>query len=161
MGSEDFATALNSCPYIFLVSYEEAPDLLDLRLVLHEARAENELSAIETGDAEVDQVLGEGYAITSDPSFREFTITFESYVGFSIRDESYAKAVREEDYSKKLRSYSKSAFLDFIEKSTFAQEVRDEPILHFAVICSDHVIDVACAAPPTIESRSIAESSRN
>lgn len=160
MVSEENSTALNSCSYLFLVSHDEAPDTLDLRLVLHEARAENELSQIETGNADIDQILGEGYAIRSDPSFREFTITFENYVGFSIRSESYVNPEPEEDYSKKLRSYSKSTFLDFITNSTFAQQYLDEPILHFAVVCSDHVVDVACTAPPTIECNSIAESSR-
>ena len=31
---EDNFAALNSCPYIFLVSYEEAPDFLDLRIIV-------------------------------------------------------------------------------------------------------------------------------
>ncbi|WP_170765304.1 hypothetical protein [Ruegeria lacuscaerulensis] len=160
MASEDYSTALNSCPYIFLVSHEEAPDTLDLRLVVHEARAEAELSQIDTGNAEVDQILGHGFAVRCDPSYREFTITFENYVGFSIRNESYVNPEPNEDYSKKLRSYTTSTFLDFIASSTFAQQYSDEPILHFAVVCSDHVVDVACTAPPAIEMNTIAESSR-
>jgi len=158
--SEECHTALNSCPYIFLVSHEEAPDSLDLRLVVHEARAENQLSRMKTGNTGTDLDLGEGHLIGSNPSFREFTITFEDYVGFSIRSESYVVPEPEEDYSKKLRSYSNSVFLDFMENSTVAQQVLEEPLLHFAVVCVDHVVDVACAAPPTIEFNSIAESSR-
>ena len=160
MASEEISAALNSCSDIFLVSYEEAPDTLDLRLVVHEARAEKPLSQIDTGNARLDQVLGEGFAVRSDPSFREFRITFENYVGFSIRNESYVNPEPEEDYSKKLRSYPKSTFLDYIASSTFAQQLMDESVLHFAVVCSDHVVDVACTAPPTIEFTSIAESAR-
>ncbi|MEM7089841.1 MAG: hypothetical protein AAF496_09725 [Pseudomonadota bacterium] len=161
MASADYTSVLNSCPYIFLVSYEEAPDVLDLRLVVHEARAESKPTQIETGHAEIDQILGQGHAVTSDPSYRELTITFENYIGFSIRNESYVNPEPREDYSKKLRSYTSSAFLNFIRDSTFAQEYLDEPMLHFAVVCSDHVIDVACASPPTIEVTTIAESSRS
>ena len=160
MAIEENVTALNSCSYIFLVSHEEAPDTLDLRLVVHEASAEDELSQIDTGNTEIDQILGEGYAVRSDPSFKAFTITFENYVGFSIRNESYVNPEPEEDYSKKMRSYSRSTFLDFIASSTFAQQIINEPILHFAVVCSDHVVDVACTAPPIIKFTSIAESSQ-
>ncbi|WP_150526827.1 hypothetical protein [Roseibium sediminis] len=160
MGSDDNLSALNSCPYIFLVSHEEAPDCLDLRIVVQEARAEKELSPIKTGDAKIDKVLGRGHAITSEPNFRTFTITFENYVGFSIRSESYVEPEPEEDFSRKLRSHSRSAFLDFIQKSTFADQVLDEPILHYSVVCLDHVIDVACTALPIIECQSIAESQR-
>lgn len=160
MVSDEYSAALNSCPYLFLVSHEEAPDTLDLQLVVHEARVENERSPIETGIANIDQILGDGYAVRSDPSSREFTITFENYIGFSIRSESYVNAELEDDYSKKLRSYTKSTFLDFIDTSTFAQQCLDEPVLHFAVVCADHVVDVACTTPPTIEWNSIAESTR-
>jgi hypothetical protein len=160
MATEENTTALDSCSYIFLVSHEEAPDTLDLRIVVHEARAEKKLSQIDSGDAELDQVLGGSYAVKSDPSFKEFTIIFENYVGFSIRNESYVNPEPEEDYSKKLRSYPRSTFLDFIASSTFAQQVVNEPILHFAVVCADHVVDVACAAPPIIKFTSIAESLR-
>lgn len=157
MALEDNLAALNSCPYLFLVSYEEAPDVLDLRIVVHEARAEKELTSVNTGDAKIDRVLGDAYAVTSEPSFRAFTITFENYVGFSVRNESYANPEPEEDYSKKLRSYSQSTFLEFIQSSTFAHQIQDEPILHFAVICVDHVVDVACAAPPHVELKSIGD----
>ncbi|MEL6766567.1 MAG: hypothetical protein AAFP17_05255 [Pseudomonadota bacterium] len=157
MTIEDSFAALNSCPYLFLVSYEEAPDFLDLRVIVHEARAEKELTPVKTGNVKLDQLLKSAHAIKSEPSFREFTITFQNYVGFSVRNESYVCAEPEEEYSKNLRAYSESKFLEFIQGSTFAQKLQDEPILHFAVVCTDHIIDVACAAPPHIELRTIGD----
>lgn len=157
---EDFFTALNSCSHVYLVTYEEAPGSLDLRLVVHEARAESKLSRVDTGNSELDQILGQGYAIRTDAMCREFTITFENYVGFSIKNESYANPEPNEDYSKRLRSHTRSRFLDFIATSTFAQQILEKPILHFAVVCENHVVDVACTEPPMIEFTSIAESSR-
>jgi hypothetical protein len=159
MTNEELFTSLNSCPYIHLISYEEAPATLDLRLIVHEARAEIEPSQRKTGNEELDRILGESYAIRSDPTFRGFTITFKNYVCFAIRNESYAEAELGEDFSKTLRTYSRSAFLDFIANSTCAKQIIGRPILHFSVICLDHVVDVACIAPPLIEITSIEESS--
>lgn len=161
MTPKEGENALNSCDYIYLISHEEAPEEHNLRLVVHEARVEKEPSQIKTGNAKLDQVMGVGFAIKSGPSCREFTITFENYVGFSIKDESYAVPEGKEDYARKLRSYSKSAFLNFIEASTFAADVMAQPIHHFAIVCENHVIDVACAKLPAIQFTSIADSVGN
>jgi hypothetical protein len=131
---------------------------LDLRLVVHEARAESELSDIKTGDGELDKVLGQGYAIGSRPGFRAFTLTFENYLGFSFRAEHYV-LVEPENSAQKLSTFSSSKFLDFILGSTFAQDVISEPIIHYVVACEDHVIDVACTTPPLIEVELISETS--
>ena len=145
---------LNACRYIFLSKLETGPSL-DLRIEVVEARSQEERVRVDTGNKELDAAFGELHPITAKEGYDAFRIVFQNYICFSVRNESYATPEDDEDYSLRLRRYQRSTFMDFVEKGTWAEAVPDHPgaFAHYAVVCEDHVIDVACSAEPIIQHR--------
>jgi hypothetical protein len=67
-------------------------------------------------------------------------------------NESYAR-VDEYDVAqsgKLMKIYSKSHFLDYLALASIASKDYPGPFVHYGLICLNHVIDVACQTPPTI-----------
>ncbi|MGO6818591.1 hypothetical protein [Rhizobium leguminosarum] len=95
------------------------------------------------------------------PDSAIFTILFKGYAAFQIKNETMSLLEPDEDFSKKLRIYEKSRFLNHVATSTWALEYASdwfgEPLKHFAVICVDHIIDVACPSDPILSMRALAE----
>ncbi|TAV75076.1 hypothetical protein [Rhizobium leguminosarum] len=95
------------------------------------------------------------------PDSAIFTILFEGYAAFQIKNETMSLLEPAEDFSKKLRIYEKSRFLNHVATSTWALEYASdwlgEPLKHFAVICVDHIIDVACSSDPILSMRAVGE----
>ncbi|UWQ78779.1 hypothetical protein K3725_15945 [Leisingera sp. S132] len=157
MTQEEQIAALDACQHLQLTRYEEAPDTLDLKLVVQEARAETTPSKFDTGNERLDSILGEARSVVSLPDYSSFTVIFQNYIGFSIRDAGYVDPEPGEDFSRKLRTYTSSAFLRFITESTIAMQVQDAPLQHFAVVCTDHVVDVICARAPQVSCTKITD----
>ncbi len=156
MSDQDSARAkLDACSHIFLTKLETGRRL-DLRIHVVEAREQEELIQIETGHEQLDAVLGKGHPIITRPGYSAFTILFKNYICFSVRDETYSIPEDDEDYSRRLRTYQKSAFLDFISKGTWASADHPGPFVHYAMVCDNHVIDVACESVPLIGHRILA-----
>ena len=96
----------------------------------------------------------------SSPTYR---ITFESYVGYNVRNESYVCADDSEvfiseydqtsgsdrNYGNKFRLYTKSKYLEYLHENTFADQIED--YTHYAICCENQVIDVASCDIPIIE----------
>ncbi|MHC2453895.1 hypothetical protein ACVMIX_000536 [Rhizobium leguminosarum] len=87
------------------------------------------------------------------PDSAIFTIIFEGYAAFQIKNEMMSLLEPVDDFSTKLRSYEKSRFLNYMATATCASDWLDEPLKHFAVICVDHIIDVACTNDPILSMR--------
>ncbi|WP_245317570.1 hypothetical protein [Rhizobium sp. N122] len=82
-----------------------------------------------------------------------FTILFEGYAAFQIKSEMMSLLEPTDDFSKKLRIYEKSRFLNHMATATCASDWIGEPLKHFAVICLDHIVDVACTCEPILSVR--------
>ncbi len=141
---------LNGCKFLDLVRYGEAPEYLDLRVLVHEARVQPDPVPIDSGNSDVDRVFAGARPILTKPGYFAFTITFENYIAFGIRNEIYALPEKHEDFQKVLRTYDTSAFLDYVQKSTSATPNHPGPFTHYALICSDHVFDVICQDKPVV-----------
>ncbi|MBY3383830.1 MULTISPECIES: hypothetical protein [Rhizobium] len=153
MDSQDSAVAkLDACRHIFLAKLGTGPSL-DLRIFVVEARVQDELVSVGAGDRDLDAIFAEAHPLMTKEGYDAFTIIFESYVCFSVRNETYAIPEDDEDYSRRLRTHEQSAFLDFVSKGTWASSDHPGPFVHYAVICEDHVIDIACNSEPIIEHR--------
>jgi len=153
MDCQNAASAkLDACRHIFLAKLETGPSL-DLRIDVVEGRVQEEPVSIEIGGEVMEALLKEAHPIMTREGYDAFRIVFENYLCFSVRDETYAIPEDNEDYSHRLRKHERSTFLDFVSKSTWASSIQPGPIVHYAVVCDDHVIDVVCNSEPMIEHR--------
>jgi hypothetical protein len=142
---------LNSCKYLYMEDLQLNADLWSLVVTATEARLEDQEVQIQTGSPEVNEILGSGRRIVANGECSRFRLTFGDYLSFAVTDESFALPEESEDYSKKLRTYTSSSFLDYIGKSTRATQEHPGPFTHYALVCSDHIINVVCEAPPVVE----------
>jgi hypothetical protein len=88
---------LDACRHIFLAKLGTGPSL-DLRIFVVEARVQDELVSVGAGDRDLDAIFAEAHPIMTKEGYDAFTIIFESYVCFSVRNETYAIPEDDEDY---------------------------------------------------------------
>jgi hypothetical protein len=80
-----------------------------------------------------------------------FEIVWNSYVGYSVLNESYATPSDDErGDGNRFRTYSKSRFMQFISQATFACDDYPGPMRHYCVGCEDHILHVVSVDPPTV-----------
>jgi hypothetical protein len=137
---------LDSCKYLYLDGISE-PETNSLRLVLIEGIVSDRTETLVIGDADIPDVR----PVEVTEASRHFEVIWDSYISFSVRDESYCAWDKEEKWAgNAFRVYSKSKFLDFVASGTCASADYPGPFVHYEIICSDHVIDVASEHPPTV-----------
>lgn len=96
--------------------------------------------------------LGDSYSVNVDEDSPVIQIDFESYIGYSVLNESYTSWDEYQVFAgKSFRIYSKSRYLDFISVGTFASEDYPGPFKHYGVVCYDHIIDVVSSSCPIIK----------
>ncbi|GAA0177097.1 hypothetical protein SH2C18_03830 [Clostridium sediminicola] len=97
-------------------------------------------------------VINNVYSIDIDYRLPIIQIDFESYIGYSILNESYTG---QDDYEifegKWFRIYSKSRYLDFIKSGTIATKDYPGPFKHYGIICFNHIIDIVSVSEPIIK----------
>ena len=151
-----YAVALNSCKYLFLTELGEPKDNV-LRLVLAEAAAGRLSSekSLSEHPPEIQMLLANAGAkeIEHGPGCRTFEIVWPSYIGFSVRDESFSLPETEKGEGQLFVQYNKSKYLDFIAATTFANSEHPGPFKHWAIYCLNHSIDVVSTAEPLVEVR--------
>jgi hypothetical protein len=138
---------LDSCDHLYLNSISE-PETNTLRLVLSEGIVSDRAETIVIGDAEIPDVR----LIEVTAASRHFEVVWDSYISYAVRNESYCTWDKDEEWSgKAFRVYSKSKFLDFIAIGTIASDDYPGPFVHYEILCSDHIVDVASEHPPTVQ----------
>jgi hypothetical protein len=138
---------------IFLTDLRE-PEDNSLRLTVSEAKT---LRAPE----EQLQFLGSPVSpIVITAHSRHFEFTWEDYVTYLVRNESFA--LREEGQPTGIFLEKKSsAYLRYLEEMTFATSVIQKPMRHWAINCLNHCIDVASFSEPAIREISVDVKDRN
>ena len=140
----DFFESINSHKYIYLGEIEERLDNT-LRIVIKEAGVNAESASI--GDSGL-----VGSPIESTPDSQTYEIIFDSYIGYSVIDESYAMPNDSEVFEGRIFCiYEKSVYLDYISKASCACEDYPGPFKHYGFNCLNHVIDVASTEEPAIK----------
>jgi hypothetical protein len=146
MESSSPTEQLDFCKYLYLHSISE-PETNSLRLVLSEGVVLDRPETIVIGNAEIAGVRPVEVTETS----RHFEVVWDSYISFAVRDESYCTWDKAEKWTgSAFRVYSKSKFLDFVASGTLASADYPGPFVHYEVVCSDHIIDVASEHPPIV-----------
>ena len=151
---------LDSCDHLYLISFAQGDESFTLQVEVIEARADthrwNSPASVATDDAKSDDdavrdtMLKGSRAIAPVPGCAHFTITFEEFVMFAVRDESFAKPEEDEDFSPKLRTHKHSTLLDYFKKSSREYWDIEGPVKHMSVVCLDRIVDVICRKDPVI-----------
>jgi hypothetical protein len=136
---------LNSSSHVFLTEICELQANC-LRIVLRESKASSFPVPIRVGGAD----LGEGFPVEIDDTCATFQLDWNNYVLYQVLNESFGMpADASEVYEGKIaRTYSSSKLLQFVMATTHATNEYPSRLLHYEVICADHVVNVICAEPP-------------
>ena len=83
-------------------------------------------------------------------------ITFEGYIMYTVRDESYSQYGQEEkSEGRVLKIFDESILLDYVTKATFLQQLDDGEWVpgkwkHYAILTQNHTVDVIAVDNPKI-----------
>lgn len=134
---------LNFCKYVYLREVSE-PGNKQLRLVLEEATPARKLETVVLEGVKFSDLR----ALESTEFSRLFEVTWDSYIAYTVRDESVA-AFEPYDVIESGRVvcvYSTSRFLDYVSLATTAER----PFRHIGVHCLNHIVDVASMGLPVV-----------
>ncbi|TDM05372.1 MAG: hypothetical protein C4K60_11295 [Ideonella sp. MAG2] len=151
----DIAThPIQTCAHLFLSSLNE-PQCNTLRLIVLEAGPCTlpNLTGVATSEQtdRSDPPVSGAIRVNHLSAHRSFELYWDSYVAYSVRNESYSERDPSADYvGQVLLRYSKSRFLDYVAQCTFANSDYPGPLTHWGVVCSEHIIDVVSTEEPVI-----------
>ncbi len=126
--------ALQRCEWLFLRSIED-PGTNTLRLVVEEARAGAKATTENVPAARslpgLQDILQDARLIEHTDGCSVFEVYWDSYVAYSVRNESFvANDKYEQSEGRLFVRYSKSRFLDYVALGTFATEEYPGPLVH-------------------------------
>jgi len=141
----DYFEELSGCEHLFLGELIE-PGTNSLRIQVIEGRASKVAVPIEVAG----QALGNGFPVKIDANSVTYVLKWNSYVLYQIINESFA---RQEDPKSAISGKSASVYrlsnlLDYVSRSSNASDEYPGRLLHFRIICADHVIDVISTDRP-------------
>ena len=141
---------LNRSKNLYLRHISEPRDN-SLRLVAEEAVVASQSEIAQTKMGPFSEILRGARPIQSIGNCKTFELQWSQYVAYIVTEEVVGSAGNHEGeiYTGKLfRVYTKSHFLDYLSRDTGG---HTEPILHYKLICLNHLIDVASYDPPEIQ----------
>ena len=145
---------LNSARYINLHELSE-PDkrvLNSLRIVVEEAIV-NEAATVASDRPELANLLAGAHPIESVEGCKTFRLSWKHYLAYLVTEElvgsNAPNGYDDEVYTGKiLRVYTRSHFLDHIMRDTGGHV---QELLHYKLVCLNHLIDVVSYVPPEVE----------
>ncbi|MNI32283.1 hypothetical protein D3C73_861910 [compost metagenome] len=79
-------------------------------------------------------------------------LEFESYIGYSVLNESYTVRDDYEQFEGNIfRTFSKSRYLDFIKAGTIATIEYPGPFKHYGIAALNHIVDIVSTVEPKIK----------
>jgi hypothetical protein len=98
-----------------------------------------------------DLVYQDAGVFVADEQLPVIQVEFQTYIGYSIRNESYTVWDDTEEFEGKwFRIYTKSKYLSFIAQGTVADDVYPGPFKHYGMACFDHIVDVVSTSAPKV-----------
>jgi hypothetical protein len=149
-GEDEIVSLLNEAKYLLLRDISE-PEENSLRLVVEEAIADH-TQTISTPDptGPFAELRKGSWPIKAVEGCRRFELQWSRYVAYLVTEEIVGSGGSYEDEvytGNLLRQYTKSHFLDYLSRDTGG---HFEPILHYKLVCQNHLIDVAAYSPPEV-----------
>jgi hypothetical protein len=155
----DNANLIDACKHLYLRLLEE-PEANALRLIIEEVTGSDLLDADAVDPASLAESFGAS-ARNIEPGHegRVFEINWRSYIAYSVRNESYARAEpKGNGKGRVFIKHTRSSYLDYLAVSTLASDlfpaIFPRPIGHWAICCLNHAVDVASIYEPEITVRS-------
>ena len=150
LGEDEVISLLNQAKYLCLRHISE-PEVNSLHLIVEEAIADR-TETVSTPDpaSPFAEIRKGGTPIKAVEGCRTFELQWSRYVAYLVTEEIVGSGGSDEDEvytGNLLRVYTKSHFLDRLARDTGG---HFEPILHYKLICQDHLIDVASYSPPEV-----------
>jgi len=150
LGEDEVISLLNQAKYLYLRQISE-PEENSLRLVVEEAMADRSETGRARGSASpLAEILKDASPIKSTDTCKTFELRWSRYVAYLVTEEVVGSGGDHEGeiYSGNLfRVYTKSHFLDYLSRGTGG---HIEPLLHYKLVCLNHLIDVASYSPPEV-----------
>jgi hypothetical protein len=154
MPESDAIRQLNFVRYVDLREISE-PDkraFNSLRIVVEEAIV-NEAATVVSERPELEAVRAGAHPIESVEGCRTFQLSWKHYLAYLVTEElvgsNALSGYADEIYSGRiLRAYTKSHFLDHVMRDTGG---HIQEILHYKLICLNHLIDIVSYYPPDVE----------
>lgn len=145
------ANEINALTYLYLIDVGEPEDNV-LRLVITEGRVTDKPSQGELAMFRDLGTLASGARpIVINDASRSYEITFGEYIAYAVVNESFTVVDESDRYEGRLfRTYMKSKFLEYVAAATIASDHYSGPYMHYGVVCLNHIVEVASAAPPRI-----------
>jgi len=145
---------LNSVRYVYLreISELDKRTFNSLRIVVEEAVV-NEAAGVVSDQPELANVLAGAHPIESIEGCKKFELSWKHYLAYLVTEELVGSNAKngydDEVYTGKiLRAYTKSHFLDHIMRDTGG---HIQEVVHYKLICLDHLVDVVSYHPPEVE----------
>lgn len=137
---------INNHKYLYLTDIGEPSDNI-LRLVIEQATTSDEEHDMKIGETMISGLRD----IVSDERCFAYEIIFESYIAYSVLNESYTQVDESEIFTGNLfRIYSKSNFLDYLKLATIATEDYPGKFEHYEIVALNHVVEIASTNSPLI-----------
>lgn len=142
-----FMEEIDSSHSLYLTRIEE-PEDNTLSLIIEEARPVGSEEDIEVGGV----IIPNSREIVSDESCSAWKISFDNYIAYSVRNESFTFLDPGEERTARLFClYTKSKFIDYVREATIAKSVFPElTSQHYSINCLNHIIDVISFKEPEI-----------
>ncbi|HEY2822066.1 MAG TPA: hypothetical protein VGJ06_13570 [Candidatus Acidoferrum sp.] len=142
---------LNSTKYVYLRELTEPRDN-SLRLLVQEAVVNPAgVVGIHLELPELAGLLRDASPIESTDACRSFELTWKHYVAYLVTEELVGSCGHNGDEvftGSVFRVYTKSHFLEYLARDTGG---HTQPLLHFKLICLNHLIDVAAYDAPEVK----------
>ncbi|KRE38177.1 hypothetical protein [Paenibacillus sp. Soil522] len=131
---------------VFFLGLTE-PEVNVLRLYFSRSKMSDTPEPLIVGEKD----FGDSYSINMDKNSPLIQIDFDTYIAYSIRNESFTSWDDYEEFEGKIfRIYKKSRYLDFISVGTYATEDFPGPFKHYGISCLDHIVDIVSASEPVV-----------
>lgn len=126
------------------------PDTNCLRMYFARCKVSDTSEEFAIGD----KVIKDTYPINIDTDLPLIQLDFESYISYSITNESFTSWDEYEIFEgKAFRIYTKSRYLDYIKTHTFAHQVCGDvfpPLTNYGIVCFNHIVNIVSTATPII-----------
>jgi len=156
----DNAALIDACKHLYLRLLEE-PEANTLRLIIEEVSGSDLLDADTTDPASSRSLGASARGLERGEVGRVFEINWRSYIAYSVRNESYARAEpKGNGKGRVFIKHTRSSYLEYLSVCTLASDlfpaIFPRPIGHWAIYCLNHAIDVASIYEPEIAVRNSA-----
>jgi hypothetical protein len=98
-----------------------------------------------------ENIISSARRIQFDKDSIRFKVFFETYICYSVINESYESLGGNKFDGNKIRIYSDSNFLNYLKADTFATLDYPGEFKHYAFISQNHIINIASLQEPNIE----------